>query len=252
MWVKLEGFQLDDENAVFDFSTRLARENGWTRAYTARVIQEYKRFLLLAMHAGHPVTPSGEVDQAWHLHLVYTRSYWEDLCRDTLGRPLHHGPTQGGETESDKFADWYEKTRDSYARLFNAEPPADIWPPGEARFDATARFERVDRSRFWLLPKFGLRKPAMAAGLAACGSGSLLDGDAFFVAALIGLFGGVAFLAYKSSKNGGGRGGNSSGGTSSCGTGGCGTNHHSGCSSHGGDSGCGSSGCGGGCGGGGD
>ncbi|MEK6230809.1 MAG: hypothetical protein N2A42_03075 [Luteolibacter sp.] len=33
---------------------------------------EYKRFVALAMLAGHPVTPSEEVDQAWHLHLVYT------------------------------------------------------------------------------------------------------------------------------------------------------------------------------------
>lgn len=260
MWVKLEGFQLDKENAVFGFSTRLVRENGWTRAYTARVIREYKRFILLAMHAGHPVTPSDEVDQAWHLHMVHTRSYWEDLCRDTLRRPLHHGPTQGGESESEKFADWYQKTRDSYARLFGEEPPADIWPPGSTRFDPTSRFERVNRARFWLVPKIALRKPALAAGivsaasgLAACNAGALLDGDTFFVVALIALFGGVAFLACKSNKNGGGRGGKNGCGSTSCGTGGCGTGHKSGCSGHGADSGCGSSGCGGGgCGGGGD
>jgi len=56
------------------FEARLARENGWCRAYTQRVIVEYKRFVYLAMTAGHVVTPSEEVDHAWHMHLTYTRS----------------------------------------------------------------------------------------------------------------------------------------------------------------------------------
>ena len=265
MWVKLEGFQLDKEDAVFDFSTRLARENGWSSAYTARVIQEYKRFLLLAMHAHHPVTPSDEVDQAWHLHLVYTRSYWEDLCRDTLGRPLHHGPTRGGESEAEKFADWYDKTLQSYARLFGEQPPTDIWPESAVRFDRKARFERVDRSLFWLMPKFSLRKPAMAAGIAAaalglvaCEAEALLGDDGYFWFVGVVVLVGVIYLGYRTSKHRGGRGGNGGCGSSSCGgfsggASGCGSSGHSGCGSHGGTSGCGSSGCagGGGCGGGG-
>ena len=64
--------------------------------YTDRVIEEYRKFLYLLASAGHPVTPSDQVDQAWHLHLTYTRSYWEDLCEKTIGKPLHHGPTKGG------------------------------------------------------------------------------------------------------------------------------------------------------------
>ena len=123
MWAKLESFQFDnDNNAVFEFEARLAKENGWSREFASRVIQEYRRFLLLAMQSGHPVTPSDEVDQAWHLHLVYTRSYWERLCRDVLGRPLHHEPTTGGVDESGKFHTQYERTLDSYRRLFGAAP----------------------------------------------------------------------------------------------------------------------------------
>ncbi len=282
MWAKLEGFQFDEEDAVFDFEARLARENGWSREFASRVIQEYRRFLLLAMCAGHPVTPSDEVDQAWHLHLVYTRSYWDDLCRDVLGRPLHHGPTKGGRAEGEKFADWYDKTRKSYARIFGSEPPSDIWPEGAVRFDVKPRFERVDRCRFWLVPKFNIRKPSLAAlmacaaaGLAACSGGEGWDGDATFILGGLTIFGLVAFLAYRSCKHGGGRGGGC--GSSGCsfggGMSGCtssggdsgGSGHHSGCGSrasgcgsHGGSSGCGSSGCGssgcggGGCGGGGD
>lgn len=152
IWAKLEGFQFDEDDAVFGFEARLAKENGWSREFASRVIQEYRRFLLLAMCAGHPVTPSDEVDQAWHLHLVYTRSYWERLCRDVLGRPLHHEPTKGGVDEGEKFHAQYERTLASYRRLFGEEPPADVWPDVRTCFKPK-RHERVDVLRHWTLPK---------------------------------------------------------------------------------------------------
>src|SRR5580698_4696137 len=92
---RVEAFQLDDPKAALPFSQRLARENGWTQAFAVRVVREYRRFAFLAIAAGHPVTPSEAVDQAWHLHLCYTESYWNHFCRETLGQPLHHGPTKG-------------------------------------------------------------------------------------------------------------------------------------------------------------
>ena len=95
--------------------------------FAARAIEEYRKFCFLAVHAGHPVTPSDEVDQVWHLHLLYSRHYWDALCRDTLETPLHHGPTQGGVAEDRKFHDWYEATLASYRRYFG-EPPQDSGP----------------------------------------------------------------------------------------------------------------------------
>lgn len=150
---KILAFEPDEAGAQLPFTARLAREQGWTHVYAGRVVMEYKRFLALAMLAGHPVTPSEQVDQAWHLHMVYTKSYWHALCRDTLGRDLHHTPTTGGADENTKFEDWYGKTLESYARVFGTNPPRDIWPTTEERF-ATAGIGRwVDRSKFWLVPK---------------------------------------------------------------------------------------------------
>lgn len=166
-WAKLESLQFDNSSnnnsrAVFDFGARLALENGWTRAHAARVILEYKRFLLMAAHAGHSVTPSDAVDQAWHLHLVYTRSYWQHLCTEILGRPLHHEPTSGGLDESTKFQAQYERTLASYCRLFGTEPPADLWPSVEECFKPKLN-RWVDVSRHWTL-----RKPAWLPHLRAC------------------------------------------------------------------------------------
>jgi uncharacterized protein (TIGR04222 family) len=149
---RLLSFSLDEPGAALSFTHRLARDNGWSPEFAARVVGEYKRFVFLAMAAGHPVTPSEEVDQAWHLHLVYTRSYWESMCGELLGRPLHHGPTRGGAAEASKYGDWYAHTLDSYRRLLGTEPPADIWPAAEDRF-RVRRWQWVDRSQWWLVPR---------------------------------------------------------------------------------------------------
>jgi len=115
LWTRIEAFNIDgDDNVAFPFDVRLAQENGWSRDFARRVVDEYKRFVFLAMTAGHPVTPSDQVDQAWHLHLTYTRSYWQRLCGEVLPRPLHHDPTKGGDAEEHKFDDWYARTKESY------------------------------------------------------------------------------------------------------------------------------------------
>ncbi len=150
LWQKLSAFQFDDPESPFPFRVRLAKENRWTLAYTARVCEEYRRFLFLGAQAGHPVSPSDPVDQAWHLHLLYTRNYWEDLCQNVLGMPFHHSPTKGGMEESTKFEDWYSKTLQSYERLFRSQAPRDIWPHSPVHDPHV----RVNLRRNWVFPKF--------------------------------------------------------------------------------------------------
>jgi hypothetical protein len=96
LYDRVQVFRFDEEGTTYTFADRLASENGWSPAYARRVIGEYRRFAFLAAAAGHPVSPSDAVDQAWHLHLVYTRSYWDEFCGRTLGIKLHHEPSRGG------------------------------------------------------------------------------------------------------------------------------------------------------------
>ncbi len=95
LWQQIRDFGLDDPGAAFTFSERLARENGWSLTYSLRAVAEYKKFMFLLCTLPHPLTPSEPVDQVWHLHLIYTQSYWIDFCERTLGRLIHHHPTQG-------------------------------------------------------------------------------------------------------------------------------------------------------------
>ena len=101
----VERFDIDPGTKQLPFSSRLGRENNWSKNFSERVVLEYKRFCILAMRSGHRVTPSEFVDQAWHLHLTYTRSYWQRFCPEALGGPLHHEPTEGGQAEGKKFFD---------------------------------------------------------------------------------------------------------------------------------------------------
>lgn len=148
---EVESFPLDDPRAQFPFTARLAKEQGWSLAFAGKVVIEYKRFMALAVVAGHPVTPPDAVDQAWHLHLVYTRSYWKDFCGGVLGKEIHHSPTTGGAAESDKFQDWYCRTLASYQRIFGETPDAGIWPPPQAQAHSTGSGRWVDAHEFWLL-----------------------------------------------------------------------------------------------------
>jgi hypothetical protein len=185
LWSRLEAMQLDAPGARVTFAGRLARDNGWSPAFANAVIGEYRRFLYLAARAGHAVSPSDAVDQAWHQHLLYTRHYWGVLCREVLDFELHHGPTLGGAQEAAKFDDWYRRTLDSYRAAFGEEPPAAIWPAVERRFDGVERMRRVDLGSHWMVAKPSLARarallmsvPA-AVGLLLLGAGLLLEGNA--------------------------------------------------------------------------
>jgi hypothetical protein len=125
---RLEGFDIDGGAAQLTFAMRLAKEQGWSPDYARRVIREYLRFIYLGTTDG-PVTPSHAIDQAWHLHMIYTQSYWDRLCGEVLGKPFHHHPSRGGEREDAKHREQYRATLEKYRQAFGEEPPMDIWGP---------------------------------------------------------------------------------------------------------------------------
>ncbi|WP_198171437.1 glycine-rich domain-containing protein [Mucilaginibacter aquatilis] len=147
LWRKIENFNLDDDESSSNFTARLSRENGWSSTYTKRVIEEYKKFIFLCCISPTGVTPSDAVDQAWHLHLTYTRSYWVDFCRDTLGQDVHHNPTKGGIAEAEKFDSYYTQSFKLYENKFDTQPPADIWLDNESRF-SDINFQRINVSQY--------------------------------------------------------------------------------------------------------
>jgi uncharacterized protein (TIGR04222 family) len=172
LWARIQEFQLDDPASSFPFSAKLAKENGWSRAFAARAIEEYRRFAFLGVAAGHPVSPSEVVDEVWHMHLTYTQSYWNHFCPEVLKKPFHHQPSTGGEEETEKFDDWYKRTLESYQAFFNEPPPEDIWPPPGSQFSQKPK--HLDKSSHWIIKKPSFRRGLpkvvlLAVGLIAVG-----------------------------------------------------------------------------------
>lgn len=167
LWQRLSGYRIGPEGAAFSFQDRLARENRWSGDFAARVIEEYRRFCFLAIEAGHPVTPSDAVDQAWHLHLTYSRDYWERFCPEVLGMALHHGPTAGGAQERSRYYDQYANTLRSYAAIFGEDAPVDIWPNARQRFLIDPQAVRIKTREVVIIPRRALWLVAAFVGLAA-------------------------------------------------------------------------------------
>jgi len=222
----LQGFPLEES-----FLPRLCRENKWSAAQGRRAIGEYKRFVYLASVSPVPVTPPPAVDRVWHLHLLYTRSYWNGLCPAVLGRPLHHGPTAGGREEDEKFGNWYDRTLTLYREEFGAAPPADLWP---ARFGAETRDK----------PSFSVILPSVFP-LLLIGAGAI---PPLLIAAFIGFIALIVKLACtgSSKKKRRGEGGDFAGFSCSSGDSDCGDSGGGDCGGGDGGGGCGGGGCGGG------
>jgi hypothetical protein len=158
---RIDAFAFDEGTPAMSFAARLARDNGWKPIYALRVIEEYRRFTFLMIASGHMAVPSDQVDQSWHQHLQYTRS-WADFCANVLRQSLDHEPTRGGNIEKDKFKAGYERTLQSYRRFFG-EPPEDIWPNTDRRFGRDLHYRRVNTRDNFVIPRTGLLQVGAAA-----------------------------------------------------------------------------------------
>ena len=240
LWDRINSFRFDEPGTVLTFEKRLARENGWSLSYTQDVIEEYKKFIFLCCISDSPITPSDQVDQAWHLHMIYTKSYWINFCKDTLQMEIHHNPTKGGSSEQTKFKDLYAHTFLLYHDKFETPAPTNIWLNSEKRF-REIHFQRINTKAYWMIKKPTKPKLALTFIILILFAGLLNiqseNSDLFGFIAIITIIVGVIVYAASKSK-GGGNGNGCSGGITGCSA----SNHHGGDS--GGDSGC--SGCGGG------
>ncbi len=219
---KLAAFQIDHGTPEFSFTARLARDNRWTLDFTQRAVREYLRFVYLASISERPVTPSVAVDQVWHFHLCYTRSYWTELCQDVLNGPLHHGPTRGGLEEGIKYREQYDYTRDLYRGEFGEVAPDDIWPSSDRRFALDAGPVSLTRERFLIIEKAQLWSFGRAAAMvcvATLASGAVAQSGGDIAMAVLAL-GALAVLFWWLSRRGDKKdkksGGSGCGGDSGC------------------------------------
>lgn len=151
LYQRISDFKLDLLNANFSFSAKLSWEYRWTEIFAYRAIQEYKKFIFIAMVVDHDVSPSTIVDRVWHLHLLYTHSYWSEFCGKVLKRPFHHTPSLGSKEEGLKYRYQYQQTLQSY-RIYFGLPPSDIWNNPKLKGEPIV-YQWINRHQYWIIPK---------------------------------------------------------------------------------------------------
>ena len=134
--------------AEYGFSTRLAKENFWTKDFTEQAILEYKKFMYLAGTAGFMVSPSHIVDLVWHQHLIFTKSYAK-FCT-IIGKDIQHIPSTHNKEEYATFKQAKDQTTEQYLAVFGEQPEA-IWAH-ENMFDSLKlKKARINIRTFMLL-----------------------------------------------------------------------------------------------------
>lgn len=124
LWLKLATMNLQGAEAMAPFLKMVEQQMGVNRDMAGRVIEEYRKFLFLAMRSGHQVIPPGAVNDVWMMHLQNAQNYWEQL-----GKMIAERPTAGRFDPSAfaAMADPWKQTLESYEKIFGTKPPMDIW-----------------------------------------------------------------------------------------------------------------------------
>ncbi|GIX35738.1 MAG: hypothetical protein KatS3mg126_1517 [Lysobacteraceae bacterium] len=131
----------DDPPLQRRFRRQLASATGWDTARCERAITEYLRFCAVAAQLGGRAVPSEDVDKVCHLHLTWTRDYWEDFCPNRMGFPFHHQPARGLPGEREVLRLGYAETLHTYQALLGTPDPA--WWPAWSAFRPRGRRGRV-------------------------------------------------------------------------------------------------------------
>ncbi len=96
--------------------------------FTRGILLEAKRMLLLRVLRDHPVTPSLEIDDAWHEMILFTRFY-QDFCGFLGGGFLHHDPDVETPVEESSGEQLYDLTQRWYEEEFRIKPDQKYWTP---------------------------------------------------------------------------------------------------------------------------
>jgi hypothetical protein len=79
----------------------------WDNHKIVQLIEEYRNFLFVAGTSKTECTPSAEVDEVWHQHMLFTRDYRE-FCRTVFGKFIDHNPEKS--TDKKDYSEQYLKT----------------------------------------------------------------------------------------------------------------------------------------------
>ncbi len=114
--------EVDDYPVPEMLIPRVAKEHGYSIKIAEKLVREAKRMLYLSATTKSTVSPSTDVDMAWHEMLMFTRFYQE--FSNFIGKFIHHDPTPGP-PDGGKI---YSATKENYEKTFGKTPDSELWP----------------------------------------------------------------------------------------------------------------------------
>ena len=123
-WQRISRHTVGDTQYAL-FIDKLMDEQGWDKHFAEQAVGEYLRFAYLACISPTPVGPSRVIDAVWHLHLTFSRDYWQCFCPQALGRELHHEPS--GNDDLPRMQQQYQATLALYEQEFGTPAPMTLW-----------------------------------------------------------------------------------------------------------------------------
>jgi len=100
---------------------RMMREYNWPRRTLLAACEQYRHFLWLVKKYDqeYQLTPSKEVDEVWHNHILFTEQYNKD-CNVLFGRYFHHRPSNTPESLSHQLTQMtpFNKTQELHKAEF--------------------------------------------------------------------------------------------------------------------------------------
>ncbi len=133
LWKRIEEYKLPYTWRYLEYKYK------WDEGYATQAIREYRKFVFLALTSKFEVTPSLDIDEVWHCHILHTQGYehFSEIC----GKKLHHFP--GMSDENARWIKQYRYTLNRYRIVFESEPPPNLWPRSEPKIRGEIRLSNV-------------------------------------------------------------------------------------------------------------
>lgn len=128
VWDRLKAMIGNQSTSLRAFIKKIAGKNNWSEKFAREAIDEYRKFVFLAMTSNTDVTPSKVIDRVWRQHVLFTKGY-RLFCQEVLdGVYLDRNPALVNDPkEVGVFSAQYMRTLERYKEEFGDEPPSHIW-----------------------------------------------------------------------------------------------------------------------------
>lgn len=124
LWDKLAAFDFSLSGPERTLFAKLTKATTLSSEMVDHVMTEYRKFPYVAAVSDKVVAPSKLLDDVWHIHMLDTRAYLDGLCREVIGKTIHHMPGRPVAYKDEA----YLTTLQLYQEEFGYLPNHRIWP----------------------------------------------------------------------------------------------------------------------------